>query len=268
MLNESEIKLILEDLNELYQYDFNFYSKDSFKRRINKLFAIEKFSSFSDLREKVRTNRNYADHFIDRITVNVTSMFRDENFFLELRTKVIPQLANRENIRLWHAGCSTGEEAFSLAILLKEAGLLSKSQLYATDVNPRVIKNAKLGIFPVSLMQVYSKNYTLSGGELPFRNYYTTTEKGEKFNDDLCNSILFSTHSLANDPSPGSFDLILCRNVLIYFDLALQERALKLFDESLNPQSFLALGEKETIRLSPISNLYSQLGSEKIWQKK
>lgn len=268
MLSEQEIKEILSDLNELYQYDFNFYSKESFKRRINRLYGIEKFSSFNELKTKLRTNKNYADHFVDRITVNVTSMFRDPAFFLDLRKNILVHLAERETIRIWHAGCSTGEEAFSLAILLKETELLSKSELYASDVNPYVIEKAKQGIFPVSLMQVYEKNYLLSGGTLNFGNYYSVTGNGQKIKDELKNKIHFFTHSLANDKSPGTFDLILCRNVLIYFDFDLQEKVFKLFDDSLNEKSFLALGEKETLRLSPIASKYLQLTQEKIWQKK
>lgn len=267
MLSELEIKLILDDLNELYQYDFNFYSKDSFTRRINKLYSIEKYTSFSDLRLKLQTNRNYADHFIDRITVNVTSMFRDELFFLFLRNKVIPLLADRPYIRIWNAGCSTGEEGFSVAILLKEAGLIHKTEIVATDVNPRVIEKAQQGIFPISLMQVYEKNYKLSGGTEDFTKYYVRCESGEIFNKDLQNCIQFKTHSLANDVYIKDFDLILCRNVLIYFDQELQNRALDLFDKSLSKNSFLALGEKETLKLSPIAKKYEQLGEEKIWRK-
>lgn len=267
MLTETEILVILTDLNELYQYDFNFYSKDSFTRRINKLYKIERYSSFKELHSKLLTNKTYADHFIDRITVNVTSMFRDELFFQYLRTSLIPLIADRPYIRVWHAGCSTGEEGFSLAILLKEAGLLHKTEIVATDVNPRVIEKAKEGVFPISLMQVYQNNYELSGGSEDFSSYYSRDTEGEKFNDELRNCIQFKVHSLANDGYIKDFDLILCRNVLIYFDQTLQNRALELFDQSLSKNSFLALGEKETLKLSSISKRYEQLEEEKIWRK-
>lgn len=267
MLDANDIKLILSDLNELYHYDFNFYSKDSFTRRINKLYVIEKYTSFSELRTKLRTNKNYADHFIDRITVNVTSMFRDEHFFSYLRTKIIPQLAQLPYIRIWHAGCSTGEEGFSVAVLLKEAGLLHKSEIVATDVNPRVIEKAKTGTFQKGLMQVYEQNYKACGGTEDFRKYYSSYPSGEKFKDDLQNCIQFKTHSLANNAYLQNFDLILCRNVLIYFDQELQNRALELFDTSLSKGSFLALGEKETLKLSAIANKYEQLDEQKIWRK-
>jgi chemotaxis protein methyltransferase CheR len=267
MLDANDIELILSDLNELYHYDFNFYSKGSFTRRINKLYVIEKYSSFSEMRIKLRTNKNYADHFINRITVNVTSMFRDEHFFSYLRTKIIPQLADLPFIRIWHAGCSTGEEGFSVAILLKEAGLMHKSEIVATDVNPRVIEKAQKGIFPISLMHVYEKNYELSGGSEGFTKYYSRCESGEIFNEDLRNRIQFKTHSLANDGYLQNFDLILCRNVLIYFDEELQNKVLELFDTSLSRGSFLALGEKETLKLSAIAKKYEQLEEEKIWRK-
>jgi chemotaxis protein methyltransferase CheR len=267
MLDANDIKLILGDLNELYHYDFNFYSKDSFTRRINKLYIIEKYTSFSELRTKLRTNKNYADHFINHITVNVTSMFRDEHFFSYLRTKIIPQLADLPFIRIWHAGCSTGEEGFSVAILLKEAGLIHKSEIVATDVNPRVIEKAQKGIFPISLMRVYEKNYKLSGGSEDFTKYNSRCESGEIFNEDLRNCIQFKTHSLANDGYLQNFNLILCRNVLIYFNEELQNRVLELFDKSLSKGSFLALGEKETLKLSAIAKKYEQLEEEKIWRK-
>ncbi|WP_317898869.1 CheR family methyltransferase [Aurantibacillus circumpalustris] len=267
MLNDEEINIILKDLLELYYYDFNYYSRDSFKRRINRLFKLEKFQSFSEFRNRLRTDKSYIDHFIDRITVNVTEMFRDVNFFKELRKEVIPKLAKRPFIKVWHAGCSTGEEVYSVAILLHEAGLLEKSEIYATDINPHVLTKARAGIFPVSLMQLYSKNYSLSGGENNFNSYYTTTPLGEKFNNTFSSRMTFSSHSLANEGYIKHFDLIVCRNVLIYFDKALQERAFQLFNISMSPNSFLALGEKETIKFSGIALKYTQLGTEKIWKK-
>lgn len=267
MLNEQEINLIIKDLNDLYRYDFHSYSKDSFQRRVNKLYAFEKFSSFSELRSKLRDNKGYADEFIDRITVNVTSMFRDEHFFTFLRNKLIPQLSSLPTIKVWHAGCSSGEEGFSLAILLHEAGLLHKSQITASDVNPRVIKKAQLGIFSESQIQGYEKNYKLSGGQENFNEYHSACSGGRQMQEHLRKHIHFITHSLTNGSSLGHFDLILCRNVLIYFDLSLQNRVFDLFDASLSKHSFLALGEKETLKLSALSAKYEQVESEKIWKK-
>lgn len=267
MLNDKEINIILKDLLELYYYDFTYYSRDSFKRRINRLYKLEKYQSFDEFRSRLRSDKNYIDHFIDRITVNVTEMFRDQTFFRELKKVVIPSLTNRPLIRVWHAGCSTGEEVYSVAILLHEAGLLQKSEIYATDINPHVLTKARSGIFPVSLMQLYAKNYTLAGGEKDFSSYFTTTPVGEKFNDLFSSRMTFISHSLANEGYINKFDLIICRNVLIYFDKELQERAFQLFDISTGPGSYLALGEKETIKFSGVNKKFMQIGSEKIWKK-
>jgi chemotaxis protein methyltransferase CheR len=268
MLSEAQIDVVLKDLLELYYYDFTYYSRESFKRRINRLYKLEKYGSFEEFRLKLRSDKSYIDHFIDRITVNVTEMFRDHTFFRELRNTVIPALANRGAIRVWHAGCSTGEEVYSVAILLHEAGILHKSEIYGTDINPHVLKKAKAGIFPVSLTQLYAKNYTLAGGEKDFSGYFTTTPQGEKFNEVFSSRMNFLAHNLATETSFNQFDLIVCRNVLIYFDKALQEKVLKMFSESIRVSSFLALGEKETIKFSGISHKYSQVGQEKIWRKK
>lgn len=267
MLNDSEINIVLKDLLDLYYYDFTYYSRDSFKRRINRLYKLEKYQSFDEFRTKLRLDKNYIDHFIDRITVNVTEMFRDHAFFLELRKKIIPELATRPVIRIWHAGCSTGEEVYSVAILLHEAGLLQKSEIYGTDINPHVLTKARSGIFPVSLTQLYAKNYTLAGGEKNFSSYYTTTPQGERFDDMFRSRMTFSSHSLASGEYVNRFDLIVCRNVLIYFDKELQDRAFQLFDLSMGPSCFLALGEKETIKFSNVAAKFKQVGQEKIWRK-
>lgn len=268
MLNNKEINIILKDLLELYYYDFTYYSRDSFTRRINRLFKLEKFQSFEEFRDKLKSDKTYIDHFIDRITVNVTEMFRDTSFFKELKNRVIPELANRPKIKIWHAGCSTGEEVYSVAILLHEAGLLQKSEIHATDINPHVLTKARAGIFPISLMQLYAKNYLLIGGKNDFSTYYKTIPSGEKFNEFFSSRMTFSSHSLASDGFFNRFDLIICRNVLIYFDKELQSRAFQLFDISMGPNCFLALGEKETLKFSNIATKFSQFGSEKIWRKK
>ncbi|PBQ32406.1 chemotaxis protein CheR [Sphingobacteriaceae bacterium] len=267
MLNDSEINSVLKDLRELYNYDFTYYSRDSFKRRINRLYKLEKYRSFSEFTTKLRSDPNYIDHFIDRITVHVTEMFRDPSFFLVLRNQVIPELAKRPVIRVWHAGCSTGQEVYSVAILLHEAGLLQKSELLGTDVNPQVLTKARTGVFPVSLTQLYAKNYILSGGERDFSAYHTETSFGEKFDERFRSRMTFISHSLASEEYINRFDLIICRNVLIYFDQELQDRTFQLFDLSLSPNSYLALGEKETINFSRISAKFKQVDQEKIWKK-
>jgi len=176
-------------------------------------------------------------------------------------------LATYPFIRIWHAGCATGEEVYSMAILLREAGVLHKSLLYATDINPQVIEKARKGIFPVSQMQKYSENYIQSGGVRDFSSYYTANYHLAKFDSSLTARMIFSTHNLVSDFSFNEFQLILCRNTLIYFERELQAKVFRLFDYSLENFGYIALGSKESIRFSPIADRYRQVGKEKIWRK-
>ena len=195
-------------------------------------------------------------------------MFRDPAFYKVLREKILPILSTYPFIRIWHAGCSTGEEVYSMAIMLKEAGMLHKSLLYATDLNPTVVESAKSGIFKVSSMQQYSENYINSGGQKDFSSYYRANYNLAKFDDELKSKMVFSTHNLVSDSSFNEFQLILCRNVLIYFEKQLQSRVLELFDKSLDNLGFLALGSKESIKFSSIASQYSPFDvKEKIWRK-
>ena len=267
MILDDEVELLLSDVLDRYGYDFMHYSRASLKRRLNRLLTIDKFPSFAELRYRLLSEPDYIKRFVEQLTVNVTEMFRDPAFYRTLRTSVLPTLAAKPFIRVWHAGCSTGEEVFSVAILLHELGLLHKSLLYATDLNPDVLETARAGIFPMAPMKQYSANYRLSGGQQDFSRYYTAQYNHVKFDADLIRRVVFSTHNLVSDGSFNEFDLILCRNVLIYFDKPLQERVLMLFDNSLGTLSYLALGTKETIRFSPIHTRYRQLDSEKIWRK-
>lgn len=267
MITDHELEVLINELFEYYGYDFSGYSKASFKRRVDRLFQLDSFSSFSEFLSRVRSEPVYFKRMVEEITVNVTEMFRDPLFYKTLREEILPQLATKPFIRLWHAGCSTGEEVFSMAILLKEANLLHKSLLYATDINPIVLDMAKKGVFPLRMMKQYSENYMASGGEKDFSHYYTANYGLAKFPDDLSERMVFSQHNLVSDRSFNEFDLILCRNVLIYFDKELQEKALDLFDESLAPLGYLALGTKETLKFSPLQKRYRQVNKEKIWKK-
>ncbi len=264
---DDQINILLNDLFELYGYDFTYYARASLSRRINRLYILDKFTSFDALRIKLASDENYIKRFIEEITVNVTEMFRDSAFYRELREGVMPTLGTHPFIRIWHAGCSTGEEVFSMAILLQEAGLLQKSLIYATDINPGVLEKARLGIFPLSYMKKYSENYIAGGGIQDFSSYYTANYDGGKFNEALSSRMIFSTHNLVSDSSFNEFHLILCRNVLIYFDKELQEKVFCLLDASLGNLSYLALGSKETLKFSGIHNRYKQVGKEKIWRK-
>lgn len=266
-IKDEELELLLNDLFEVHGYDFNNYSRASLSRRVNRLMSLDKFPSFAEFRYKVKSDPNYLTRFVEQITVNVTEMFRDPLFYKFIREKILPDLATKPFIRIWHAGCSTGEEVYSIAILLKEANLLQKSLIYATDINPDVLERARKGVFPLAYMKQYSENYILSGGKMDFSSYYTAKYDRVIFDEQLRKKMIFATHNLVSDSSFNEFQIIFCRNVLIYFDRDLQDRVLKLFDASLDQLGYLALGSKETLKFSVINENYKQLGKEKIWKK-
>lgn len=267
LIKDEEVERLLMDLFEVHGYDFTDYSRASLNRRITRLMGLGKIPSFAELRYLVRNDPEYLKKFVEQITVNVTEMFRDPEFYQAIRTQVIPVLATYPLIRIWHAGSSTGEEVFSVAILLKEAGLLHKSLLYATDINPGVLESARKGIIRLGHMKQYSENYIRSGGKEDFSSYYTASYDRAKIQESLLSKIIFATHNLVSDRSFNEFQLILCRNTLIYFDKDLQEKVFRLFDDSLENLGFIGLGAKETLRFSSIASRYKQIGREKLWRK-
>jgi len=267
LITDEQVEILINDVLEQHGYDFTGYSRASLKRRLSRLFSLDKHVSFAEFRYKTLNDNVYFKHFVEGVTVNVTEMFRDPSFYKLLRTKILPSLNAHPFIRIWLAGCSTGEEAYSIAIILKELNLLHKSLVYATDINPTVLEKASNGMFPLSQMKSYSENYIASGGALDFSSYYSANYNLAKFNSELKQKIIFSTHNLVSDRSFNEFQLILCRNVLIYFDRPLQFRVLQLFDQSLESSGYLALGTKETIDFSPISPTYKKIGPEKVWRK-
>ncbi|WP_312192219.1 protein-glutamate O-methyltransferase CheR [Sphingobacterium sp.] len=267
IIKDYEIDILLEDIYRDYGYDFLQYSRASIKRRINRIMTNDRLASFAELRFALKDNSEFLQHFVEEITVNLTEMFRDPLFFRQLREEILPQLGTYPLIRIWIAGCSTGEEAYSMAILLKEANLDHKSLIYATDINPRVLETARNGVYPLSQIKTYSENYIESGGKQDFSSYYTANYELAKFNAELKRKMILSTHNLVSDTSFNSFQLILCRNVLIYFNKDLQERVFKLFDASLENLGYLALGSKETIRFSTIQHNFIAVGDQKIWKK-
>lgn len=267
MIGDTELELLLNDLLEVHGYDFSEYARASLKRRVNRLIALDRFPSFAEFRYRLRSDVAYFQRFVEEVTVNVTEMFRDAPFFRTLRKEVLPVLATWPLIRIWHAGCATGEEVYSMAILLQEAGLLHKSLLYATDLNPDALDRARKGIFPLSQMKAHSENYVLSGGLRDFSQYYTARYEHAVFNRELSSKMIFATHNLVSDRSFNEFQLILCRNVMIYFDKLLQDRVLQLFDASLEPLGFLCLGSKENLRFSTVARHFTVWGKEKIWRK-
>ena len=267
IIKDHEIEHLTKEIYELYGYDFSLYSRASFTRRVNRICMIDKFASYAELRYRVLNDAQYFKKFIEEFTVNVTEMFRDPVFFKSLRENVLPQLGTFPLIRIWLAGCSTGEEAYSIAILLKEAGLYHKCLIYGTDINPAVLETARAGIFPLHQMKIYSENYMQSGGKKDFSDYYTANYDSAKFDPSLQEKLILSTHNLVSDSSFNSFQLIVCRNVLIYFDKELQERVFSLFDASLENLGYLALGSKETLRFSNLNRSFQQIENQKIWKK-
>ncbi|WP_336517197.1 protein-glutamate O-methyltransferase CheR [Pollutibacter soli] len=267
-IRDEDLNLLLTEIFQRYGYDFTNYARASLRRRITRLMLIDRLPSFAELFYRVRNDENYFTHIIQQLTVNVTEMFRDPQMFKVLREEVLPVLATHPFIRIWHAGCSTGEEAYSMAILLEEANLLHKSLIYATDINPHVIENIQRGIFSMNHMKIYSENYILAGGRREFSSYYTAKYDWAKFDDRLKTRMIVATHNLVSDRSFNEFQLICCRNVLIYFDKDLQDKVLTLFDDSLDKLGFLVLGSKENIRFTKVASKYRQMENrEKIWRK-
>jgi chemotaxis protein methyltransferase CheR len=265
---DDEVELLLNEIVTAHGYDFTSYSTASVKRRINRLFILDHFNNFQEFSRRVLHDKNYIKRFVQEITVNVTEMFRDPLFYKLIREQVLPVLATYPFIRIWHAGCSTGEEVYSMAIMLKEAGIMNKSLLYATDINPGVLDQVVKGIYPLRSLKQFSENYILSGGKEDFSSYYTAKYDLAKFDDDLRSKMIVSTHNLVSDRSFNEFQLIICRNVLIYFNKTLQDKVLDLFDSSLEQRGFLALGSKEQIKFTSIGKKYEQLDpKEKVWRK-
>lgn len=268
LIKDAELDVLLDELDQRYGYDFTQYARTSLKRRVNRLMIIDKFPSFAELLYRIKSDADYLNRLIEEITVNVTEMFRDPSLYKTIREQVLPILATHPFIRIWHAGCATGEEVYSMAIMLQEANLLHKSLLYATDINPSVIENIKRGIFPLSAMKQYSENYIAAGGKGDFSKYYTVVYDRAQFDQQLKSKMILATHNLVSDRSFNEFQIIFCRNVLIYFDKTLQDKVLTLFDDSLERLGFLVLGSKENIRFSKVASKFSQVGDkEKLWRK-
>ena len=243
-ISDSQINELLSKVLDIYGYDFTNYAKASLKRRIVRLIGMDKLAGYAELEQKIATDAVYFNRFVEELTVNVTEMFRDPSFFRELRAEVLPMLATYPYIRIWHAGCSTGEEVYSLAIMLHEMGLLKKCLIYATDLNPEVLEAARQGIYKIGPMQQCSEKYIAAGGTGEFSSYYTANYDYVKLNEQLSSKMIFSTHNLVSDRSFNEFQLIVCRNVLIYFDRHLQDKVFQLFDNSLEKLCFSGAGQQ------------------------
>ncbi|HLO51189.1 MAG TPA: protein-glutamate O-methyltransferase CheR [Kamptonema sp.] len=267
-LETIEIQLLLEGMFRYYGFDFRNYALASLKRRIWNTIRSESLNSVSGLQEKVLHNPAYLDRLLLDLSVNVTAMFRDPSFYIAFRNNVVPLLRTYPFIRIWHAGCSTGEEVYSMAILLEEEGLYNRCRIYATDMNEIVLKKAKTGIFPLKQMQEYTQLYQQAGGKKAFSEYYTAAYDNAIFRSSLKENIIFSHHNLATDSSFNEFNVILCRNVLIYFNTALQDRVHKLFYESLAVFGVLGLGHQESLKFTPYEKHYEEIERrEKLYRR-
>jgi chemotaxis protein methyltransferase CheR len=267
-LERIEIELLLEGVFRHYGFDFRSYAYASIRRRLWKRVEGENLHSISELQARILHDDVAMERLLLDLSVNVTSMFRDPGFYREFRENVIPLLRTYPFIRIWHAGCSTGEEVFSMAILLEEEGLYDRARIYATDINDVVLQRARQGIFPLDRMQEYTDNYMRAGGRRSFSEYYTAKYDGALFSPSLVRNIVFSQHNLVTDRSFSEFHVIFCRNVLIYFDKTLQNRVHRLFYDSLVTFGVLALGSKESLKFSQYEPCYEKISStEKLYRK-
>jgi chemotaxis protein methyltransferase CheR len=267
-LERIEIELLLEAVFRHYGFDFRSYAYASIRRRLWKRIEAEGLSSVSELQARVLHEPAAMERLLLDLSVSVTAMFRDPGFYVTFRDEVVPLLRTYPFIRIWHAGCSTGEEVYSMAILLEEEGLLERSRIYATDINDAVLQQARDGIFPLNRMQEYTENYIRAGGRRSFSEYYTAKYDGALFSPALTRNVVFSQHNLVTDRSFSEFNVIFCRNVLIYFDRELQNRVHQLFYDSLAMFGILALGSKESLRFSQYEPCYEKLHPrEKLYRK-
>jgi chemotaxis protein methyltransferase CheR len=267
-LERIEIELLLQGLFTWCGYDYRSYAYNSIRRRIWHRVYAEGLSTITGLLDKILHDPACLKRLVSDFSINVTEMFRDPLFFAGFREKVIPLLRTYPSIRIWHAGCSTGEEVFSMAILLHEEGLYDRAKIYATDINSDVLKIAKSGIFPIENMRKYTNNYIASGGKKAFSDYYHVTDDGVKFHSYLSKNMVFAQHNLATDRSFNEFHVILCRNVLIYFNKELQSKVHSLFYNSIGMFGVLGLGDKETIAFTDRAECYEVLSpNQKLYKK-
>ncbi|MEH7389887.1 CheR family methyltransferase [Bacillus sp. JJ1474] len=268
-IEDVELELLLLAIFRLSGYDFRQYMRSSIMRRVQYRLTQERLPSITSLTEKIIHDEVYLEKILSDFSINVTEMFRDPTFFKTFRNEVTPFLKDLPEIRIWHAGCSTGKEVYSMAILMEEEGLGHKTKIYATDMNEKVLAKAERGIIPLQKMQLYTRNYLLSGGKKSFSEYYTADWEAAYLNPALLKHVVFAQHNLVTDRSFNEFHVIICRNVLIYFNTDLQGHVLQLFNESLSQGGFLGLGSKESIRkdnysfedFNPIEKLFRKKSS-------
>jgi chemotaxis protein methyltransferase CheR len=267
-LGETDIKSIISIVREAKGIDFTDYAQSSLKRRIIRFFEMHNVNDIAEFRKRMSSDASFPGQFINEITVNVTEMFRDPSFWSALREIVTNGFNDLQVLNIWHAACSTGEEVVSMAIMLKEAGLLNKCRITATDLNMNALNTARTGIYPLKRQELNSKNYEKAGGTGMLSNYYIVNDKNVSYNADLSANTKFIYHDLSKEGTIGIFDIIICRNVFIYFNSDLQERVVDIFSRSLKKESILAIGSKESISWNRSARNFSELNfEEKIYKR-
>lgn len=269
-LTPIEINELINLVKKIHGFDFSGYSKASLKRRLTRIMQLKKLE-FYDLKHLLINDSEFFQHFLEEVTVNVTEMFRDPLYYKAINNQVLPYLSTFQHVKIWSAGCSSGEEVYSMAILLKEAGLRNKSFIYGTDINTEVLKEAKKGIYSLRKIKSYAENYQYTGLPGTITDHFTILYDAATIQTELKQNTLFSVHNLISDNVFNEFQMISCRNVFIYFESSLQEKILDLFYRSLCPLGFLCLGSKEAIRsdsfkkrfktINPKENIYQKIGS-------
>lgn len=268
-IEDLEIRLLLEAIYSLYGYDFRQYSKASMRRRILHCLGLSGMKTITEMTGRVLRDRQFFVSLLNDMTVNVTEMFRDPQFYRRFREEVVPVLKTFPFIKIWHAGCSTGEEIYSMAVLLEEEGLYERTMMYATDIDKNVLATAKKGIYSISAIKQYGDNYIQAGGKSSLSDYYTCKYESVIMDQRLKRNIVFADHDLATDQVFGEMNVIVCRNVLIYFDRQLQERVFKLFHDSLDLGGFLCLGTKESLKFANGDHDFEAVDAEmKIFRRK
>jgi chemotaxis protein methyltransferase CheR len=267
-VDEIELALLLEGVYRRYGFDFREYAPASLRRRVWRRVHAEGLSTISALQDTLLHDPACMERLLLDLSINVTAMYRDPTFYITFREKVVPLLRTYPFTRIWVAGCSTGEEVYSLAILLAEEDVYERTRIYATDINESVLDRARAGVFPLDKMREYTENYIKAGGQRSFSEYYLAKYDGAQFQRSLVENVVFAQHNLVSDRSFNEFNVVVCRNVMIYFDRALQDRVHRLFYESLTMFGVLALGAKESIKFSPFEDRFEDLdANERLYKK-
>jgi len=266
--SQIELAVLMEAVFLKYGYDFRNYSEAHLRRRIKNALSKLGVPNIAALQHEIIHDKACFELLLAELSINVTEMFRDPSFYRVLREAVVPVLKTYPFVKIWHAGCASGEEVYSMAILFKEEGLYDRCQIYATDFNARVLKKAKEAIFPIELIKEYTGNYIAAGGKQDFSDYYTAAYDSIILNKGIRERIVFSDHNLATDSVFGEMHMVICRNVMIYFDRELQDRVVKLFADSLCYRGILCLGSKESLKFNANGHLFEPINEEeKIYKK-